>query len=90
MGMIRISPDAEQRLIRRLRRLQGQARGVERMIQEGRECREILEQLSALRAAAHQAFLFAARAYIRACAQEDPARSAEAVQTLLTALQRFP
>ncbi len=88
--MIRIAADAEQQLIRRLRRLEGQVRGVERMIREGRDCQEVLEQLAALRAAAHQAFLFAARAYIRACAQEDPARSTEAVRALLTALQRLP
>lgn len=88
--MIRISSEAEQRLIRRLRRLQGQARGVERMIQEGRDCQEVLEQLAALRAAAHQAFLFAVRAYVQACAREDPARSAEAVRVLLATLQRLP
>ncbi|MCS7251077.1 MAG: metal-sensing transcriptional repressor [Anaerolineae bacterium] len=88
--MIRISREAERRLIRRLRRLQGQARGVERMIQEGRDCQEVLEQLAALRAAAHQAFLFAARAYVQACVREDAARSEEAVRVLLATLQRLP
>lgn len=88
--MTRIAADAEQRLIRRLRRLQGQARGVERMIREGRDCAEVLEQLAALRAAAQQAFLYAARAYLEACAQEDPDRSAEAVRTLVAMLRRLP
>jgi len=87
---MRLTAEAEQRLIRRLRRLQGQARGVERMIQEGRDCAEVLEQLAALRAAAHQAFLYAARAYLQACAQADPSRSAEAVHTLAAMLRRLP
>ncbi|WP_322802314.1 metal-sensing transcriptional repressor [Thermoflexus sp.] len=87
--MLRLSQDAEQRLIRRLRRIQGQARGVERMIQEGRDCEEVLEQLAALRAAAHHALLFATRAYLQACADQDPVRSARAVGTLLETLGRL-
>ncbi|WP_448596017.1 metal-sensing transcriptional repressor [Thermoflexus hugenholtzii] len=88
--MIHLPQDAEQRLIRRLRRIQGQARGVERMIREGRDCREVLEQLAALQAAARQAFLFASRSYLQACAQEDPARAASALRDLLEALKRLP
>lgn len=34
-------------LRRRLRRVEGQVRGVEKMLVEGRECRDILTQLSA-------------------------------------------
>jgi len=48
----------------RLRRIEGQVRGVQRMIEEGRECPDILQQMAAIRAAMHQASLVLARAYM--------------------------
>ena len=51
---------AKQRILARLRRLEGQVRGVEAMIEQDRDCAEILQQLSAIRSAAlsaSQAFL---------------------------------
>ncbi len=38
-------------LLARLRRIEGQARGVQRMIEDGRDCTEIVRQVSAMRAA---------------------------------------
>ena len=38
-------------LVNRLRRIEGQIRGVQSMIDEERDCRQILQQLSAVRAA---------------------------------------
>lgn len=35
----------------RLKRVEGQARGLQRMLDEGRSCEEVLTQLSAMRAA---------------------------------------
>jgi DNA-binding FrmR family transcriptional regulator len=40
---------------KRLRRVAGQVQGVERMLEEGRECREVLAQLSAATKALEQA-----------------------------------
>ena len=48
-------PGAKVKLLRRVRRIEGQARGVARMIEEDRDCGEILQQLAAVRSAAHQA-----------------------------------
>lgn len=88
--MVALPPEAERRLILRLRRIEGQARGIVRMVREGRDCREVLEQLAALQAAARQAFRFASRAYLQACAAEEPGQAARALQTLLAALERLP
>jgi DNA-binding FrmR family transcriptional regulator len=38
-------------VLKRLRRLEGQIRGLQRMVDEGAECREIVTQLSAARGA---------------------------------------
>ena len=47
--------DVVEQVRKRLRRVEGQIRGVERMLEEGRECREIVTQLSAATRALEQA-----------------------------------
>jgi DNA-binding FrmR family transcriptional regulator len=43
--------DLKTKLAQRLRRVGGQIRGIETMIEEGRDCREIVQQLSAAQSA---------------------------------------
>lgn len=47
--------DVVEQVRKRLRRVEGQIRGVERMLEEGRECRDIVTQLSAATRALEQA-----------------------------------
>lgn len=42
---------AEEKIIRHLRRIEGQVRGLQRMVQETRACDEILPQIMAVKAA---------------------------------------
>lgn len=51
----------------RLRRVEGQVRGVQRMLDEDRDCREIVQQLTAIRSAVHNARLQFMRTYAREC-----------------------
>ena len=46
-------PDAasDQLLLNRLRRIEGQVRGLQRMVEEGRDCHEILTLISGIRSA---------------------------------------
>lgn len=48
---MRLGPEECQALVTRLRRIQGQARAVERMISEGDTCERILHQIAAMRGA---------------------------------------
>jgi DNA-binding FrmR family transcriptional regulator len=68
-----VTPKEE--LVKRLRRIEGQVRGVSRMVDEDRDCREIVQQLAAIRAATHQVGLLVARSYACQCipAPEDQA-----------------
>ncbi len=70
------SPQTKTELTTRLRRVEGQVRGVERMVEEDRECAEILQQMTAIRSAVRQASVVLARAHL-ACifeeAGQDPA-----------------
>ena len=43
--------ETDVKILKRLRRIEGQVRGLQRMIEEGRECQEILTQLSGTRSA---------------------------------------
>ncbi len=46
-------PELQAKLAARLRRIEGQVRGVETMLSAGRECREIIQQLAAIQSALH-------------------------------------
>jgi CsoR family transcriptional regulator, copper-sensing transcriptional repressor len=70
-------------LITRLKSTEGQARGVQRMVDECRECREILDQLAALRAAAHAVSMQAFEAFALHCLKE-PDEPLEKVVAQLT------
>ncbi len=58
---------AKQQLINRLRRIEGQLRGIETMINEERDCQEILQQLIAARSALQSANLFFFETYASDC-----------------------
>ena len=42
-------------LVQRLRRVEGQVRGIQQMLTDGRECRDVVTQISAARKALDQA-----------------------------------
>jgi DNA-binding FrmR family transcriptional regulator len=57
-------------LLVRLRRTEGQVRGIQRMIEENRDCQEVLQQLSAARAALLHASASLARHYALQCLED--------------------
>jgi len=61
------SEDVQQEMLSRLRRIEGQARGVQRMVEERRDCADIVHQLASIRAATHSASLFLLKHYARGC-----------------------
>jgi DNA-binding FrmR family transcriptional regulator len=61
----------------RLRRIEGQIRGLQRMVEERRECEAILTQLMAARSALDRVGLLVAENFVQECilaAEEDMAR----------------
>lgn len=53
--------EAKQQLIQRLRRIEGQVRGVEAMLENERDCHEIMQQLAAI----HSAVQGASRTFLQ-------------------------
>jgi DNA-binding FrmR family transcriptional regulator len=79
------------RLINRLRRIEGQVRGLQRMIEEGRDCTEVVHQVAAVRAAIDRAGHEIVAASLRAClAETDLERDVEeSLEAGIAALARL-
>ncbi len=62
-------------LINRMKRIEGQARGVQRMLESQRDCEEIVLQLAAMRAALSKVAMALMSDHFRECvAKESPER----------------
>lgn len=70
-------PEVVAEVTRRLRRAEGQVRGVQEMLAAGRDCREVVTQLSAVTHALEQAGIRLVAAGLRYCA-EHPEEAAAA------------
>jgi DNA-binding FrmR family transcriptional regulator len=62
--------EAKENLIQRLRRIEGQVRGVQNMLDEERDCREIIQQLAAIHSAVQGSSRIFLQEYATACLVE--------------------
>lgn len=78
------------RIQARLRRMEGQVRGVQRMIDEDKYCVDVLTQISSIIAAARAVGMLVLEDHIRGCVVNSGEKDAEVVLTELTdAIERF-
>ena len=79
------------KIMARLRRIEGQVRGVQRMVEEDKYCVDILTQLSAIIAATRQTGLLVLEDHVRGCVVgAAPGEDREALVSELTdAIERF-
>lgn len=84
--------DLKSEMVRRLRRIEGQTRGVQKMLEEERGCAEILHQLTAINEAVRSVSLMLAEEYAMECLQTSAKRgkSRQAVSDMLDAIARVP
>ena len=73
------SQEVKDDLQKRLRRIEGQVRGIQRMLNEDRDCREIVQQLNAVHAAVGNATHLFVRAYAKDCLLGGGEQDTEAV-----------
>jgi DNA-binding FrmR family transcriptional regulator len=83
--------DDKEALGARLRRIEGQVRGIERMVDEERYCIDILTQISAIQAALDKVGLRLLEQHAAHCVigPEDPDVRAEKTGELMAAVARF-
>jgi DNA-binding FrmR family transcriptional regulator len=80
------SPDG---LVLRLRRAEGQLRGVQRMIEEGSDAKQVLTQLAAVKAAVDQVGIHLMSERLRTCVANGDEDCAEAFEDAMATLLRF-
>ena len=89
--MADITPDdfqaeVREEILARLRRAEGQLRGIQKMIADGRACQDVLIQLAAVKAAVVQTAMTILSTQLAHCVQEDGATGVKGNQD---ALERF-
>ena len=82
----------KKQLINRLRRLEGQVRGIQRMVEEDAWCPDVLNQIAAVRSALDKVALGLAEGHVSHCMSggaDDPARRDEMTAELMQAHGRL-
>ncbi|WP_371379804.1 metal-sensitive transcriptional regulator [Sporomusa aerivorans] len=76
---------------KRLRRTSGQINGIEKMIDEGRYCVDVLQQIMAARAALNQVALIMIESHTKSCVVNaiKENRTEQAVDELMGVLSKF-
>ncbi|MFN8663913.1 MAG: metal-sensitive transcriptional regulator [Thermomicrobiales bacterium] len=83
------------KILARLRRMEGQVRGVQRMVEADEYCLDVLTQLSAVIAAARGIGLLVLEDHVRGCvanalrAEDDEGHQDEIMADLMGAIDRF-
>jgi DNA-binding FrmR family transcriptional regulator len=82
----------KQRLQNRLRRIEGQVRGLQRMVEEEAYCVDILTQISSIVSASEKVALILLEDHVEHCVREaiqDGEKAEEKVTELAAAVERF-
>ena len=83
-----VREDHKQALLTRLKRAEGQVRGLQRMIEEERYCIDILTQIAATRAALDGVALEVLKNHVLHCVREGGAEKADEVTDAVERLLR--
>jgi len=86
--MVELNPDEMRAVVNRLRRAQGQIGGVLRMIEEGRDCKDIVTQLAAANRALDRAGFAIVASGLKQCltAPEGAESDTQAMEKLFLSL----
>lgn len=71
----------------RIKRIEGQARGVLRMMEEDQECRDVIHQLSAVRSAVDRAILYIVGTNMEECIREQIENGGDTEEVIKEAVQ---
>jgi DNA-binding FrmR family transcriptional regulator len=85
--------ETKEQLIKRLKRIEGQVRGVQSMLDEERDCREIMQQLSAVSSAVKSTSRTFFQDYAALCLMDmgkDPESNRDLMAEMMTLLDKTP
>ncbi|MEW6724586.1 MAG: metal-sensitive transcriptional regulator [Bacillota bacterium] len=86
-----IPEDSMAEILARLKRIEGQARGLQRMLEEGRSCDEIVIQLAAMKSAVNTVGMRIIGQHLAGCLQqsEDPEEYQEKLEKAIDMFVRL-
>lgn len=80
----------KEKLIARLKRVEGQVKGIMRMVDDGRYCPDILQQVSAVTAAMDEVSLILLRSHIHGCVKDaiEQHQGDESIEDLIQVVRK--
>ncbi|MBE3574192.1 MAG: metal-sensitive transcriptional regulator [Firmicutes bacterium] len=87
-----LDEETKRNLISRLKRIEGQARGIQKMLEEDRSCEEVVLQLAALKNATIQVGMNILGKHMAVCVETETARGntpEEAVRKFMSVFTKF-
>lgn len=79
----------KEELATRLSRIEGQVRGISRMVAEEKYCVDILTQVSAVQAALERVSLGVLQDHLKGCVMDDPEHSEHGIEEVMGVLERY-
>lgn len=89
MDTLDMGHEAVDNVIKRLRRIEGQVRGLQKMVREGRPCDEILTQMTAAKKAVESASNLILKEYLTICAADVAAGDVTRPEEIANILRKF-
>jgi DNA-binding FrmR family transcriptional regulator len=82
---------SKEEVLKRLRRIEGQIKGIQKMIEEEKQCVDVLTQVAAARAAINKVGSLVLQRYARTCLENAIEKDSEevALDELLDTIQKF-
>jgi len=77
---------SKETLLKRLRRVEGQIRGIQKMIENGRECESVITQLAAVRSAVDSVAGLILENYMKICFKGETAPECVDLESLARAI----
>jgi CsoR family transcriptional regulator, copper-sensing transcriptional repressor len=83
--------DEKQNVINRLKRIEGQVRGIQKMVEEDRYCMDILVQLSAIQSALKNVGFSVTERHMNHCVSDaiTKGEGKEAIEELMSVMKQF-
>lgn len=92
-GALAAEPETREQVAKRLKRIEGQVRGIQKMVDEGRYCPDVLTQIASIHAALRGVGKVLMRSHLRHCVTDairsgDPAAAERTYDEVMELMYR--
>ncbi len=84
-----LNGETQDSILKRLRRIEGQVRGLQKMVEEGRPCEEVLTQMTATRKAMESASTLILQEFLTLCATDIAKGNSQKPAQIAAMLRKF-